>query len=146
MDVLFDTKSSWQEMRLKALRTLWIYWVFQSFVNYLKLNCFLFKCKLWAFHVLPLGCDMRLPGDYPARYYSLCDIGILAPIFVMVMSFGFMSTMRFGFVSAIEFRLCVDNEFWLCVDRWVLALCRRFSCGLGLDFLVWNGVVIAHNV
>ena len=40
---------------------------------------------------LPLGSDMWLPGDYLARYYSLCDIGILALIFVMVMSSGFVS-------------------------------------------------------
>ena len=39
---------------------------------------------------LPLGCDMWLPGDYPARYYNLCDLGILAAIFVMVISSGFV--------------------------------------------------------
>ena len=36
---------------------------------------------------LLLGCDMWLPGDYLPRYYSLSDIGILAPIFVMVIKF-----------------------------------------------------------
>ena len=36
---------------------------------------------------LPLGYDMRLPGDYLARYYSMCDIGILAHVFVMVIEF-----------------------------------------------------------
>ena len=54
-------------------------------------------------------CDMWLPGDYLARYYSLCDIGILAPIFVMVIEFclcdaifsaGCMSTMSSIFVTA----------------------------------------------
>ena len=42
--------------------------------------------------------DMWLPSDYLARYYSLYDISILAPIFVMV----------------IEFRLCDGDEFRLC--------------------------------
>ena len=36
---------------------------------------------------------MWLPSDYLARYYSLCDIDILAPVFV----------------TAYEFRLC-DGE------------------------------------
>ena len=97
-----DTKSSRQEMSLKALRTLWIFWIFQRFLwNYLKLNCVLNSCKLWTLYVLPLGCDMWLSSDYLARYYSLCDIGILVPIFVMVMSSGFVSAMSFGFVLAI---------------------------------------------
>ena len=39
--------------------------------------------------------------DYLARYYSLCDIGILAPVFVMVISSGFVSAMSSGFVLAI---------------------------------------------
>ena len=136
----------------------------------LKLNCVWISYKLWALYVFPLGCDMWLPGDYLVRYYSLCDLGILAPVFVMVISFGFVSAMSSGFVSMDQFRLCVgdefrhwvgksvlscvDNEFWLCVGRsvlalcpqWVSALCRRLSCGLRLDFLVWNGVVITHSV
>ena len=45
-------------------------------------------------------CDMWLLGDYLARYYSLCDIGILALVFVMVISSGFVSVMSSGFVSA----------------------------------------------
>ena len=94
-----DTKSSWQEMSLKALRTLWIFWIFQRFLwNYLKLNCVWISCKLWALYVFPLGCDMWLSGDYLDRYYSLCDLGILAPVFVMVISFGFVSAMSSSFV------------------------------------------------
>ena len=70
-----DTKPSWQEMSLKALRTLWIYWVFQRFLwNYLKVNYVLISCKLWALHVLPLNYDMWLPGDHLARYYSLVTL------------------------------------------------------------------------
>ena len=95
-----DTKSSWQEMSLKALRTLWIFWIFQRFLwNYLKLNCVWISCKLWALYVFPWAVTW-LPGDYLARYYSLCDLGILAPIFVMVISFGFVSAVRSDFVSA----------------------------------------------
>ena len=40
-------------------------------------------------------CDMWLLSDYLAKYYSLCDIGILAPVFVMVISSGFVSAMSF---------------------------------------------------
>ena len=98
-----------------------------------------------------------------ARYYSLCDIGILAPTFVMV----------------IEFHLCDDDEFHLCDDilvsslwrRWVSSLwghivpivCRwwvpflwrqmnsvfvtALSCGPGLDFLVLEQCfTIAHSI
>ena len=43
-------------------------------------------------------CDMWLPDDYLAKYYSLCDTRILAPIFVIV----------------IEFRLCNGDVFRLC--------------------------------
>ena len=49
---------------------------------------------------LPLGYDMWLPGDYLARYCSLCAIGILAPVFVMVMSSSFVLAMSSSFVSA----------------------------------------------
>ena len=49
---------------------------------------------------LPLGYDMWLPGDYLARYYSLCAISILAPVFVMVMSSSFVLAMSSSFVSA----------------------------------------------
>ena len=55
---------------------------------------------MWAPYILPMCCDMWLLGDYLARYYSLCDIGILAPVFVMVISFSFVSAMSSGFVSA----------------------------------------------
>ena len=50
---------------------------------------------------LPLGCNMWLPGDYPTKYYSMCDIGILAPIFVMVISSGFVNAMSSSFVSVV---------------------------------------------
>ena len=49
-------------------------------------------------------------------------------------------------MSADKFQLCVSDELRLCVGRLVLALCRQLSCGLMLDFLVWNGIVIAHSV
>ena len=45
-------------------------------------------------------CDMWLPSDYQARYYSLCDIGILALIFVMIIEFRFCNGIfSFGCVS-----------------------------------------------
>ena len=56
---------------------------------------------MWALYVLPMCYDMWLLGDYLARYYSLCDIGILAPVFVTVISSGFVSAMSSGFVSAV---------------------------------------------
>lgn len=59
---------------------------------------------------------MWLPGDYLARYYSLCDIGILAPIFVM----------------AIEFCLCDGNEFHLCDG--ILVPCD------GDEFRLYDGI------
>ena len=121
-----DTKSSRQEMSLKALRTLWIFWIFQRFLwNYLKLNCVLNSYKLWTLYVLPLGCDMWLSSDYLARYYSLCDIGILVPIVVMVMSSGFVSAMSSVFVTTDLFHLCDGIIMW----PWV-----------------WNCIVIAHKL
>ena len=69
---------------------------------------------MWAVYVLPMYFDMWLLSDYLARYYSLCDIGTLVPVLVMVISSGF--------VSADEFRLCVSNEFWLCVGDCHVAL------------------------
>ena len=71
--------------------TTWNWTVFWFHVNY---EFFMF---------LPLGYDMWLPGDYLVRYYSLCDIGILAPVFVMVMSSGFVLTMGFSYVSVMVF-------------------------------------------
>ena len=44
---------------------------------------------------------MWLLGDYLTKYYSLCDIDILALVFVMVISSGFVSVMSSGFVSAV---------------------------------------------
>ena len=86
----------------------WRLWEPSKYIGYFKDFCettwnwtmfwFHVNCELFIF--LPLGCDMWLPGDYPARYYSLCDLGVLAPVFVMVISFGFVSTMSFGFVLA----------------------------------------------
>ena len=40
---------------------------------------FWFHVNYELFMFLPLGHDMWLPGDYPTRCCSLCDIGILAP-------------------------------------------------------------------
>ena len=62
---------------LKALRILWIYWVWY-FKGFCEITWnwivfwFLVNCELFMF--LPLGCDMWLLGDYLTRYYSLCDI------------------------------------------------------------------------
>ena len=75
--------------------TTWNWTVFWFHVN----------CELFIF--LPLGYGMWLPSDYSAGYYCLCDISILAPVFVMVISSGFVSV----------------DEFQLCVGRLVLALC-----------------------
>ena len=49
---------------------------------------------------LSLGYDMWFPCDYPVRYYSLCDLGILAPVFVMVISSSFVLALSSSFVSA----------------------------------------------
>ena len=103
-----DRKCYWQEMILKNLGTLWIYWVFQRFLcNYLKLDCVLNSCNLWALHVLPLCCYVWLPSDHLARYYSLCDIGILAPVFV----------------TAYEFCLCDGRLVPTVCRQWVLVVC-----------------------
>ena len=67
-------------------------------------------------------CDMWLLGDYLARYYSLCEISILAPVFVMVINFGFVSAMSFGFVSAMSTCFVSANWFQLCVDDCHVAL------------------------
>ena len=86
--------------------------------NYLEVNyLFWIKCDLWALYVLPICCDMWLLGDYLARYYSLCDIGILVPVFVMV----------------IEFRLCDGDEFHLCDGILVPSLWRHCHVALGLE-------------
>ena len=106
-----DTTSSWQEMSLKVLRTLWIYWVWY-FKGFCKTTWnwtifwFHVNCELFMF--LPLGCDMWLPSNYLGRYYSQFGISILAPIFVMV----------------IKFRLCVSELVPALCRQWVLALCQ----------------------
>ena len=69
--------------------------------NHLEVNYVFWIKVMWALYVLSMCCDMWLLGDYLARYYSLCDIGILAPVFVMVISFDFVSAMSSDFVSAI---------------------------------------------
>ena len=76
----------------------------------MKLNCVLNSCNLWALYVLPLCCDVWLLGDHLTRYYSLCNIGILAPVFV----------------TAYEFRLCDGVEFRLCDGRLVPTMCRQW--------------------
>ena len=65
----------------------WKIWEYCEYIGYFKDFCettwdwivfwFYVNCELFMF--LPLGHDMWLPGDYPARCRSLCDIGILAP-------------------------------------------------------------------
>ena len=90
------------------------------------MNYVLISCNLWAFYVLPLYRDVWLPSDYLARYYSLCDIGILAPIFVMV----------------IEFCLCdgrLVSSLWWC---WISSLWRHCHVTLGWIFWFWNGVLL----
>ena len=93
------------------VETTWKWTVFWILVNF----------ELFMF--LPLGYDMWLPGEYLVRYYSLCGIGILAPVFVVVMSFGF--------VSVDEFRLCVGDEFRLCVSRFF-----GFVLAMSFDFVL----------
>ena len=103
------------------------------------MNYVLISCNLWALYVLPLCHDVWLPSDYLARYYSLCDISILASIFVMV----------------IEFWLYVGNwvsSLWLQISSvFVTALNSIFvttlSCGLGLDFSILKRCFIfAHSI
>ena len=95
------TKPSWQEMSLKALRTLWIYWVFQRFLwNYLKVNYVLISCKLWALHIFTLGLWHVITQWLPYPLDTIVCVTLLSlPVFVMVMSFNFMSAMSSGFVS-----------------------------------------------
>ena len=69
----------------------WRLWELCEYFGYFKDFCettrnwtvfwFHVNCELFMF--LPLGCDMWLSGDYPARYYSLCDIGILARYYTL---------------------------------------------------------------
>ena len=63
-------------------------------------------CELFMFYPCDVMCDYFL-----ARYYSLCDIGILAPVFVTV----------------YEFRPCDGDEFRLCDSRLVSSLWRHMS-------------------
>ena len=62
---------------LKALRILWIYWVWY-FKGFCEITwnwiVFWFLVNYEFLMFLPLGCDMWLLGDYLTRYYSLCDI------------------------------------------------------------------------
>ena len=114
------TKSFWQEMSLKALRSLWISLDIKRFCETTwKWTMFWIHVIYELFIFYPKCYDMWFPGNYLARYYSLCDIGILAPVFVMV----------FGFC------LCDDDEFRLCDDllvhslwwRWVPSLWQQMS-------------------
>ena len=95
----------------------WRLWEPCEYIGYLKGFCentwnwtvfwFHVNCELFMFYLWAMTCD------YPTRYYSQCDIGILALIFVMVISLSFVSA----------------NEFWLCVGKLVLALCWQMSSG-----------------
>ena len=88
-----NKKSFWQEMSWRLWEPCEYLGHSNILWNYLEVNyIFWIKGNLWALYVLPMCCDMWLLGDYLARYYSLCDISVLAPIFVMVISSGFVST------------------------------------------------------
>ena len=130
-----NTKSFWQEMS-------WGLWESSEYLghsnilwNYLEMNyVFWINVNLWALYVLPMCCDMWLPGNYLARYYSLCDIDILAPVFVMV----------------IKFRLCDGIFSSDCVSAmssiFVMTYLFRLSDGIIMWHWVWNCNVIAHKL
>ena len=109
----------------------WRLWEPCEYIGYFKGFCettwnwavfwFHVNCELFMFYLWPVTCD------YPTKYYSLCDISILAPIFVMVMNSRF--------VSANEFRLFVGNEFRLYVDNCPVALGWNFGFGIVLLLL-----------
>ena len=101
------------------------------------MNCVLNLCNLWALYVLLLCRDVWFPGDYLAKLYSLCDISILAPVFVMAYEFHLCDgklvlslwwQISSVFVTAYEFRLC-DS-------RWVSSLWRRCHMALGWIFML----------
>ena len=96
-----DKKLFWKFWELCEMLGYWkVLW------NYLEMNYVSNSRNLLAFYVLPFCQDVWLPGDYLTRYNSLCDIDILAPVFVMV----------------IEFRLCDGDEFRFCDSGLVLSL------------------------
>ena len=116
-----NTKSFWQEMS-------WGLWEPCEYLghsnilwNYLEVNCvFWIKGNFWVLYVLPMCCDMWLPSDYLARYYSLCNIGILALIFFMV----------------IEFRLCDGIFSSDCMSAMSSVFVTALLCGLGFGIVL----------
>ena len=95
--------------------------------NYLEVNYVSWiDGNLWALYVLPKCYDMWLPSDYLTRYYSLCDIGILAPVFVMV----------------IEFHLRDCDKFRLCGGRLVPSLWWLCHVALGLELYCYCSQII----
>ena len=103
----------------------WRLWEPCEYIGYFKGFCeTTWKWTMFWFHVnyelfifLPLGCDMWLLDDYPARYYSLCDIGIFTRL---------CDGYEFWLCVGNEFRVCVGDEFWLCVGRLIPALCWQW--------------------
>ena len=111
--------------------------------NYLEVNyVFWINVNLWALYVLPMCCDMWWPGNYLARYYSLCDIDILAPVFVMVI--------KFRLCDGDEFCLCdgifsSGDEFLLCDGRFVSSLWRHYHVALGLELYCYCSQIIVRS-
>ena len=130
-------------------------WILKVLRNYLEMNCVLNSCNLWALYVLPLYHDMWLLGDYLARYYSLCDIGILALVFVMVIEFrlcdqqwvpSLWRQISSIFVTVYEFHLCDGRLVLVVCWQWVLSFWQHCHVALGWMFKFWNDVLIAHSI
>ena len=106
---IFDKK--WVEGFENLVNTLGIQIFYETtwkWITYFELNVI---CELFMFYPYAVICD------YLARYYSLCDIGILAPTFVMV----------------IKFCLCDGDEFHLCDGRLVPSLWQHCHVALSLE-------------
>ena len=102
--ILENLRSSWIPLGIKRFyETTW------KWITYFELNVI---CELFIFYPCAMTCD------YLARYYSLCDIGILTPIFVTI----------------IEFCLYDDDEFHLRDGRLVLSLWLHCHVALGLEW------------
>ena len=112
----------------------WRLWELCEYFGYFKGFCettwnwtafwFYVNCELFMF--LPLGRDMWLPDNYLARYYSLCDIDILAP------------SLWWLWVPALcrQWALCQWWVLALC-QRWVSALCQQISFGFVSAIVMW---------
>ena len=127
-----NTKSFWQEMSWRLWEPCEYLGYPNILWNYLEVNyVFWIKGNLWALYVLPMCCNIWLPSEYLARYYSLCNIGILALVFVMVIKFhlcdsifnsGYVSVMSSVFVTAMSFVLVTAYLVSTVCHRWVLSL------------------------